>query len=485
MRVLFVASEGFPFSVGSELAELIRLLPQEISKDDIDVRVILPKYREIYQDSTKQFKTVTDFTLRMGWREQYCRIMGTDYQGIHYYFVDNEYYFNRDELYGYEDDGERFAFFCRSVLAALPLIDFCPDVLHLHDWQSAMTSLIIHKHYANNSFYANIKTVFTIHNVKHQGIFPKHVLGDYLDLGWDCFHINGIEFNDQVNYLKAGLAYSHIITTVSPGYARDILDPIYGESMDGMLGLRKDDLYGILNGVDYQQYNSNEDSLNAKYFNADSLGNKQHKKMKLQKELGLLVDRNIPVLAMITPLVTEKGLDLVGAIMSELLKEEMQVVILGTGEEHYTKVFQFWSMQKPHKLCVRIGDDKTLARRIYAGSDMLLVPSFVEPFGLSPLIALRYGTIPIVRETGGLRDTIRSYNEETQEGNGFSFVNYTEHDLLSTIRRTLSYYHNKLVWDRIQSNAIGCDYSWSQCAHEYIKLYQKISIDSNHLSVYR
>jgi len=474
VQVVFVASEGVPFSKSGGLADVIGALPKELHRQGIDVAVVLPKYRSTPSELCEALHLVDSFKVKVGWRQQYCGVLATNHQDVPFYLIDNEYYFGRHELYGYGDEAERYAFFCRAVLQALTAIDLKPDVLHLHDWQTGIISPLLEAHYGEVPFYADTKSVFTIHNLKYQGIFPKTILYDLLELSWDYFTVEGLEFHDHINFLKAGLVYSDFLTTVSPTYAREIQYPFYGEKLEGLLQNRQDELVGILNGIDYDEYNPMRDPHIWKYYDADSLQDKVENKLRLQAELHLPVNSEIPLIGIVSRLVSQKGFDLIAHVLDEILNCDLQMVVLGTGDGYFEDMFGIKASQYPEKLSANIRFDNTLAHRIYAGADLLLMPSMFEPCGLAQMIALRYGCLPIVRETGGLNDSVQSYNTETGVGNGFSFTNYNAHDMLYTIRRALEIYQDKPVWNRICQRAMQMDFSWTQSAKKYIDLYQRL-----------
>ncbi|NLK09055.1 MAG: glycogen synthase GlgA [Firmicutes bacterium] len=474
MKVLFIASEGVPFFKSGGLADVVGALPKELQRQGIDVSVLLPKYAALPDAFRDELEYITSFVTRLGWRHQYSGVLKAKYQEIPFYFIDNQYYFYRDGLYGYDDDAERYAFFCRAALHALPQINLKPDIIHLHDWQTGLVSALLKGHHRHDLFYSQTKTVFTIHNLKYQGVFPKRIFTDMLDLDWSFFTTDGLEFYDNVNFLKAGLAYSDTLTTVSPTYAEEIQYPFFGENLHGFLRKRKENLFGILNGIDYEIYDPANDPHIFAHFDAHSPENKVKNKLELQKVLGLPVDDKVPMIGVISRLVSQKGLDLIGHVLDEILAESLQLVVLGTGDHYYEEMFRTKASQYPRKLSAQIRFDNRLAHRIYAASDMFLMPSLFEPCGLSQLIALRYGALPIVRETGGLNDTVLSYNSETGDGNGFSFTNYNAHDMLYTIRRALELYQDESTWAAVQENAMEMDFSWDKSAAAYIDIYRKL-----------
>lgn len=472
VKVLFVASEAVPFIKTGGLADVIGSLPKELRKLDIDARVILPKYGDIPEHFKESMVLQERIKVPLGWRNQYCDIEKIEYQGVTVYFIDNEYYFKRPGLYGFEDEAERYAFFCRAVLEALPHLDFTPQILHCHDWQSGMVSVFLKSHYAHNPFYQGMRTVFTIHNLKYQGVFPEVILGDLLDLGYEHFTMESLEFYGGVSFIKGGLVYSDKITTVSKSYTVEIQYPFFGEKLDGLLRKRKDDFYGILNGIDYDIFNPASDPHVFMKYNLNTFEKKLKNKTELQKKLGLPVREDVPLIAIISRLVSQKGLDLVECVLKEILDMDIQLVVLGTGEEKYENLFKDAAINYPDKVSTHITFNQILANQIYAGSDLFLMPSFFEPCGLGQMISLRYGSLPIVREIGGLRDTVQSFNEVTYEGNGFSFSNYNAHDMLYTIGRAVQFYQDQELWAKIVSNAMTSDNSWNNSAMEYEALYQ-------------
>lgn len=472
MKVLFAAAEAHPFVKTGGLADVIGALPKALKGVGVDVRVILPKYRGIPEKFVSQMEHVAALSVPVGWRSQYCGIERIIYDGIPVYFIDNEYYFGRDGIYGYMDDGERFSFFNRAVLECLETLDFQPDVLHCHDWHAAVIPMLLQGHYRHNPFYAEIRTVFTIHNLLYQGVFPYSVLGELL--GLDDSYFLGVEYYGNVNFMKAGIVYSDHITTVSPTYSEEIRTAYYGYGLDGLLSSRADSLSGIVNGIDTKIYNPASDpQIYTRY--RTNLAKKAENKIALQQELGLPVAPYIPLVAMVTRLVDSKGLDLLTRVLDELLYyDDIQFVLLGTGDEVYERWFREAQWRYPTKLSSQILFSDALSRKIYAASDLFLMPSKFEPCGIGQLLALRYGSIPVVRETGGLNDTVHSYNEETGEGNGFTFKDYNAHDMMYTLRRAVSFYHKPEHWKKVTKNAFAGDYSWNVSAQQYMDIYNRI-----------
>jgi len=480
LKVLFVAAEAVPFAKTGGLGDVIGSLPKELKQQGVDARVILPNYQEIPEKYKKQMVLKNKFLVQVGWRQKYCGVLEFVYEGITFYFIDNEYYFKRYGFYGYDDDAERFGFFCRAVLESLTRIDFMPDVLHCHDWHTGMVSVLLDAHYREMPEYQHIKTLFTIHNLRYQGVFDKGILHDILSLDWKYFTPEGVEFHNAVNFMKGGLAYSDVISTVSRTYAQEIQDPYFGEQLDGFLRKRQDDLVGIVNGIDYDVYNPATDHKITSKYDISSLPKKSKNKLNLQERLGLTVDANIPIVAIVSRLVGPKGMDLMEGILVDQLKQlsvehyGAQLVILGTGEVRYENFFKYMAWQYPGKISANILFDDTLARQIYAGADMFLMPSLYEPCGIGQLIAMRYGCVPIVRDIGGLRDTVEQYNQNTGAGNGFTFANYNAHEMFDTINTAVALFKDKKIWNKIIGNAMKSDYSWRNSAQQYQELYKKM-----------
>ena len=477
MKILFTASECVPFVKTGGLADVVGALAPVLAKAGHDVRVILPMYTAIDYQWQSQMQFVLDFDVQLGWRRQYCGVQSLKKDGVTYYFLDNKYYFGRPYIYGLGgDEYERFGFFCRAVLNALPLLDFSPDILHAHDWQSGMIPALLKIQYAHLPFYSQIRTVFTIHNLQYQGIFGIKEVQDVLGLGDGLWSADKLECFGCANFMKAGLVYSDWITTVSPAYAKEITTAYYGERLDGLIRSRRDSLYGVLNGIDVDEYNPQTDPLIYQNYSQKNMAGKAVNKAALQKDLGLEVNPDIPLIAMVGRLTNQKGLDLVDCVLGDIMKENVQLAVLGMGDARYTNLFS-WAEQQYHgRMAARFAMDHALAHKLYAAADFFLMPSLFEPCGLSQLISLRYGTIPIVRETGGLRDTVLSYNEFNQEGNGFTFLNYNAHDMLNVVRRALDYYRgHKDVIKLLQKRGMQGDYSWTHSAAEYVKIYQKLS----------
>ena len=475
MKVLFVASEAVPFIKTGGLADVAGSLPKSLKAEGVDIRVILPKYGSIKEEWTSKMSHVGNITVPVSWRDKYAGVDMIEHDGVTYYFLDNEEYFKRDSLYGYFDDAERFAFFSRAVLNVLPMLDFWPDVIHTNDWHAGMVNVFLKLDHIGDERYAGIKTLFSIHNLKYQGVFPKSVMNDVLGLDWKYFNNGDLEFYDAVNYMKAGIIYADFVGTVSRTYAQEIQYDYFGENLDGLLRKRSDSLFGIVNGIDYDVYNPATDKNILYTYDVNSWNKKVDNKVRLQEDLGLPVKRDTPIIAMVTRLVEAKGLELLVRIMDELLAtEDAQFVLLGTGDKRYEDWFQGLQWRFPDKVSANIRFSNQLAQRIYASADIFLMPSIYEPCGIGQLIALRYGTVPVVRATGGLRDTIQPYNKYTGEGNGYIFENINAHDMAYVIKQALGDYRDKSVWNHLVENAMNSDYSWKNSAKEYINLFSRL-----------
>ncbi|MCH1626878.1 glycogen synthase GlgA [Fredinandcohnia quinoae] len=473
MNVLFAASECAPFIKSGGLGDVISALPKALRKCGVKVTVILPKYGDLKAEHKEKMELVRTIEVPVGWRQQYCGIEKMVHEGISIYFLDNEYYFKRHGSYGFYDDGERFAFFSRAVLEALPYLEQRPDIIHCHDWQTGPIPVLLKAHYKYHPFFDGIKTVFTIHNLRYQGIYPRSVLGELLDLSERYFHIDCLEFYGNISYLKAGLAFADYLTTVSPTYAEEIQMPYYGENLDGFLRKRGRDLQGIVNGIDQEAYNPVQDKAIFREYN--SYEGKMENKRHLQEQLGLPVNEKVPIISIVSRLVEQKGIDLILHVFEDILKQVVQVVVLGTGEHRYEDALSELAGSYPNQVSANIFFDEELARKIYAGSDIFLMPSQFEPCGIGQLLAFRYGTLPLVRETGGLKDTVVPYNEFNDHGNGFSFTNYNAHDMLYTIERALWFYRfQPKKWKELSVRAMALDFSWEASSMDYKEVYEEL-----------
>lgn len=476
-NILFAASESVPFIKTGGLADVVGALPQYIDKNEFDVRVIMPYYTCIPEKYRSQFRYVHHFYMDYGMRPvgAHVGIMEYEYNGIKFYFVDNEYYFKCDKPYSADLkwDIERFTFFSKAVLAILPVIGFRPDIIHCHDWQAAMIPVFLRSTFASMDFYRSTKTVMTIHNLKFQGVWDiktfkfNTALPDYM------FTPDKLEFKKDANMLKGGLVYADYITTVSETYAEEIKYPFYGENLDGLLRARSASLRGIVNGIDYNIFNPETDeAIPVKYNSKNVKSKKAANKMKLQEELGLPVDKNKYMIAIISRLTDQKGLDLVNYAIERIVDANTQFVVIGTGEKRYEDMFRHYQWKYPERVSANILYSDQLAHKLYAAADAMLMPSLFEPCGLTQLISLRYGTVPIVRETGGLKDTVEPYNEFSGTGTGFSFANYNADEMLNVINYSKRvYYDDRREWDRIVQRGMEKDFSWSSSAKQYEGMY--------------
>lgn len=474
MKVLFVASEAHPFIKTGGLGDVMGALPQSLIKIGVDVRVVIPKYKNIKDELKQKLQFVKWFTVPVGWRNQYCGIFQYQYKGVTYYFIDNEYYFNRDGLYGYYDDGERFAFFNRAVLEFIKQIDWQPDLINCNDWQTGMVPVLLNLEYKKDAFYSRIKTIFSIHNLLFKGSFSPKILPELFGYDYMPLANGSVELDGAVSFLKGGLNYCDQITTVSNTYAEEIKTQQYGEGLDGLLRSRSCYLMGIVNGIDYEEFNPKDDKFIFKNFDCNSIEDKVNNKLALQKELGLPQKSSTPMIGLISRLTHQKGCDLIVNMIDRLLQKDIQLVVLGTGDYWYEETFKNLQYRYPDKVSTNIKFDNTLAHKIYAATDMFLMPSLFEPCGLGQLIALRYGSIPIVRETGGLKDTISPYNQYNGVGNGFGFKNFNSNELMQIMEYALTIYNDKDAWNNIIRQAMNSDNSWEKSAIQYKELYEGI-----------
>ena len=470
MKVLYVTSEAVPFAASGGLADVAGSLPHAMRQRLVGCRVVLPLYEDVPQELREQMTFVTSLSVPVAWRRQYCGVFEARHNGVIYYLLDNQYYFKRPGLYGHYDDAERFAFLSRAVLEMLSCIDFRPDIIHANDWQCALVPVYYSLFYAQREGYENIKTVFTIHNIQYQGKYGMEILEDVFGIPQDARSI--VEQDGCVNLMKGGIEMANRVTTVSPTYAQEILDPWYSHGLDSILRAREWKLSGILNGIDTDSYNPETDPQIFAPYSADDPSGKAENKRALQERLNLPPRADVPMIVMVTRLASHKGLDLVKYILGELLQEDIQFVLLGSGEWVYENFFREMQDRFPDKMRYCFGFVPELARKIYAGGDIFLMPSKSEPCGLSQMIACRYGTVPVVRETGGLKDSITDCGDG--QGLGFTFKTYNANDMLYAIRRSLGAYANKTDWPVLVRRSMEADFSWGRSANEYIKLYKAL-----------
>lgn len=474
-NILFVASEGVPFIKTGGLADVVGSLPKCVDKRYFDVRVMLPKYTCIPQELRDKMVYKTSFYMDFNWKSEYVGILEAEVEGVIYYFIDNESKFGGFRPYSSNvlEDIEKFAFFSKAALSAMPLLGFRPDVIHCHDWQTGLIPVYLKERFQGNEFFHGIKSIMTIHNLKFQGKWDVKTIKDMTGLPDYFFTPDKLEAYKNANLLKGGLVYADAITTVSETYAKEIMTPFYGESLDGLMRAREHDLRGIVNGIDYTDYNPESDkyievNYDAKNFRKEKIKNKR----LLQKELGLEENDKIMMIGIVSRLTDQKGFDLIAYMMDELCQDAVQIVVLGTGEEQYENMFRHFDWKYNNKVSANIYYSEAMSHKIYAACDAFLMPSLFEPCGLSQLMALRYGTLPIVRETGGLKDTVEPYNEYEGKGTGFSFVNYNAHEMLDTIRYAEKiYYDKKREWNKMVDRAMAADFSWEVSAAKYQEMY--------------
>lgn len=466
-KILFAASEANPFAGTGGLGDVIGSLPAALAETDesYDVRVMIPLYGTIKSEYREKMKKVDEFEVNLAWRRQYCGVFELKDRGVTYYFIDNEYYFKRDSIYGNYDDGERYAFFCKAVMDTAERIGFVPDVLHANDWQAALTVIYL-KH---NYHFAGTKSVYTIHNIEYQGIYDQAILGDVFDLPEQARC--DVVYNGMINLTKGAMICADRITTVSPHYAEEIRNDYFACGLAGAVNLCAHKLSGIVNGIDYTIFDPKKNRDIPANFSKTNMTNKQICKAEVQRLFGLPESAHTPLIAMISRLASHKGFDLVRRIFDDLIGRDLQFVLLGTGESELESFFENMQRRYPHKCRVMLAYNKAVAKTIYSGADVFLMPSKSEPCGLAQMMACRYGTVPVVHEVGGLADTVKAYDPATGKGNGVTFKAYEARDLLDAVDRTLELYGDQKNWKKLTFNAMSTDFSWQRSAKEYTDLY--------------
>lgn len=475
MNILYVTSEAVPFCKTGGLADVAGSLPPSLAANGDRVSVILPLYETVKDKWGEKLHFERWTNVRLAWREVYCGLFSFEYEGVTWYFVDNESYFRRSDLYGYYDDGERFAFFSRAVTELLRSLPEKPDVVHCNDWQSALVPVYIRDEAVRDDFYRSIRTVITVHNIEYQGRFGRETVEDLfgLDRGW--FDGGTIEFGGDVNLLKGGIVTADAVTAVSPTYARELKCAYFAHGLENVMRMSEGKLHGVLNGIDMKRYDPAHDESLAAPYSADDLAGKRRDKAALQKLLGLQERPDTPILAMVTRLVSHKGLDLVCETLDAIMEKDVQFVVLGKGDAKYETFFEYARARYGGRMAVHLGYSEELAMQIYAGADLFLMPSKSEPCGLSQMIAMRYGTVPIVRETGGLKDTVRAYEAWNSAGNGFTFANYNAGDMCHVVCQAIDLYHNNRdVYALLQKRGMTADFSWKRSAQAYRDIYSSI-----------
>ena len=475
MNILYVTSEAVPFCKTGGLADVAGSLPPSLAANGDRVSVILPLYETVKDKWGEKLHFERWTNVRLAWREVYCGLFSFEYEGVTWYVIDNESYFRRSDLYGYYDDGERFAFFSRAVTELLRSLPEKPDVVHCNDWQSALVPVYIRDEAVRDDFYRSIRTVITVHNIEYQGRFGRETVEDLfgLDRGW--FDGGTIEFGGDVNLLKGGIVTADAVTAVSPTYARELKCAYFAHGLENVMRMSEGKLHGVLNGIDMKRYDPAHDESLAAPYSADDLTGKRQDKAALQKLLGLREAPGTPILAMVTRLVSHKGLDLVCETLDTIMEKDVQLVVLGKGEAKYETFFEYAKQRYGGRMAVHLGYSEQLAMQIYAGADLFLMPSKSEPCGLSQMIAMRYGTVPIVRETGGLKDTVRAYEAWNSAGNGFTFANYNAGDMCHVVCQAIDLYHNNRdVYALLQKRGMTADFSWKRSAQAYRDIYSSI-----------
>ena len=475
MNILFATSECAPFIKTGGLADVAGSLPKALAKEGHDVRVILPLYEGIGEDWRSQMTFLQCFHITLAWRTPYCGVFELKRDGVTYWFVDNEYYFKRSNIYGHYDDGERFAYFSRAVVESMGHLDWHPDVLHCNDWQTALVPIYLKDDGVRDERLRSIRTVLTVHNIEYQGRYGKDTLGDLfgLDHGW--WDDGTIAMDGDVNLLKGALLMADAVTAVSPTYAQELKYSYFAHGMESVMNACDHKLYGVLNGIDMKRYDPATDADLAANYSADDLAGKAVDKAELQRMLGLRQDPDVPIIGMVSRLVAHKGLDLVCEVLRDIMELPVQMVILGRGDHRYEEFFRWAQRQYEGRLVAYLAYDEAMATRVYAGSDLFLMPSKSEPCGLSQMIAMRYGSVPIVRETGGLKDTVQPYESWRDSGNGYTFADYNSGDMLYVIRAAAGLYRDyRDAYSRLQKRGMTQDFSWNRSACEYRRIYENV-----------
>ena len=477
-KILYIGSEAMPFAATGGLGDVLGSLPAAIKEqmaDEVDIRLVMPLYASINSETRKKMTLVSEISVPLSWRMQYCGIHMLKKDNVTIYFIDNEYYFKRPDLYGSYDDGERFAFFNMAVMHLMQNVNFFPDILHAHDWQSALSVIYLKTLYRTHPDYNNIKAIYTIHNIAYQGKYDMAILGDVF--GLDIKHASIVAYDGCINLMKGAIVCADRVSTVSPTYAKEIRYPEHSEGLHYILRENNYKLSGILNGIDYKYYNPLYDRTIAKKYSHASVAKKSENKLALQRELGLPESKDTPLIAIISRLADHKGLDIVSEMLESVITEnDVQFVVLGKGEAKYEKYFMFLENKHPTQARALLVYDRDLSKRIYAAADIFVMPSKSEPCGLAQMIASRYGAVPVTRETGGLYDSIKGYYEENGEihGNGFTFANYSSVELKDRICAALSLYSDKEKWAKFVKCIMRTDFSWNNSAKKYIELYNDI-----------
>lgn len=474
MNILYVASEAHPFIKTGGLADVAGSLPKAIKSQGHDIRVVIPLYSKIKEEYRKKMKYVGYYYVDIAWMHRYVGVYELEHDGVKFYFLDNESYFNRENIYGEFDDAERFIYFSKAVVVLPKYLDFKVDVINANDWHTGLVPVYVNDFRIGDEFYKDVKTLYTIHNLKYQGIFDRsvfHMTG--LPAGYMNF--NDLEFNNAISFMKAGIVHSTKFNTVSKTYAENIKTPFYGEGLENVINFHSYKLSGIVNGIDYDVWNPKTDKYIIRNYSSRTIKNKVNNKTFIQKRFGLPIREDVVMIGMVSRLTEMKGLELLRYIIEELLQQDIQFVVLGTGEHTYEEMFKYFEYKYPDKMAARMYFNTEEANMIYAASDLYMMPSISEPCGISQLISMRYGTLPIVRETGGLKDTVIPFNRYTGEGTGFTFANINAHELLFKTKEAISvYYNERELFNKIIKNAMNSEYNWDKSSKEYIELYRSL-----------
>jgi len=476
MKILFASPEVAPFIKTGGLADVAGSLPQALAKEGHEVKVILPLYEGIGQEWRSQMTFLKYFNVTLSWRQVYCGVFQLERDGVTYWFVDNEYYFKRWQIYGHFDDCERFAYFSRAVIETPGQLDWAPDIIHCNDWQTALVPVYLLEEKYRTPQLANAKSVFTIHNIEYQGRYGEQVLKDVIGLDAGYFNEGMLAYFGDVNLMKGAIMASNFVTTVSPTYAQELRTPFYAKGLDGVINQQAGKIEGILNGIDMELYDpATNPGLAANFTTKSLVKGKKQCKLALQKAVGLQENPDVPIIACISRLVGHKGFSLVTDVLHEIMGMNVQMVVLGTGDWQYEEAFRHAQSQYPGRFAAQLTYSAPLSTMIYAGADLFLMPSISEPCGLSQIIAMRFGTVPVVRETGGLKDTVTPYNKFTGEGRGFTFSNINAGDMVWVLREAVDLYHsNKEAWRGLQRAGMTADFSWTNSAKQYLDIYQRI-----------
>ena len=475
MKTLFVAAECAPFFKTGGLGDVAGALPKALKEKGTDIKVVLPFFTKMPQRYRDQLQDLFSYDVYVGWRKQYCGVKYLQMNGIDYYFLDNLYYFDRPELYGYFDDGERFAFYQQAVIELMEKIDFIPDVMHLNDYHTSFIPCLLKEKYRWIQKFSKIRTVLTIHNIEFQGQYDRGILYALFGMGSERYDDGSIRFNDCVNFMKAGILYADRVTTVSPSYAEEIKTPEFGAGLDVILRMESGKLSGIVNGIDYDTFDPTKDPALFANYDQRHLDKKIENKVQLQKYLELPVRPEVPVIGIVSRLTYQKGFHLLLQEMDNLLQFDVQLVLIGTGDPNFENQFRHFGEKYPTKTSIQIAFDVTLAQKVYAGADMFLMPSAFEPCGLSQMISMRYGTLPIIHEIGGLRDTVEPYNPITNEGTGFGFNIYESFYLMNAMKQAIELYQNHPdIWRGLMREAMSRDFSWDGSSEQYLELYKQM-----------